>query len=106
MSIKPISILANGNILIAGEFDETTSLSGPINTKSRLYANGNYQINGELDEVTPVGPSGQAIFTGDGTYSGIGIAGAGTLTSGSVGSVSASGPGGYYTYSWVCPPSA
>ena len=70
MSSKPISILSNGNVLIAGEFDETTSLSGPINTKSRLYANGNYQINGNLDEITITNFDNQTLtwtFTGTNT---------------------------------------
>ena len=74
-------------------------------TVSNLTSTGNHFIIGEYDEYTkglPY-PVNQALFVGDGTYSGDGIVGAGTLTSGSVGSVSASGPGGYYTYSWTCP---
>lgn len=65
----------------------------PLNIKSSLYANGNYFIDGEIDEVTPVGPSGQAIFTGTGTFSGQG-ASSGTLTSGN---------GGFYSFTWTCP---
>ena len=64
-----------------------------LNNKSSLYANGNYFIDGEINEVTPVGPSGQATFIGDGTSSGQG-ASSGTLTSGNA---------GFYSYTWTCP---
>jgi hypothetical protein len=62
-----MSILANGNILIAGEFDETAAL---LDTKSSLYANGNYFIDGELDEVSITNFDNQTLtwtFTGTNT---------------------------------------
>ena len=67
MSTKSMSILANGNVLIAGEFDETAAL---LSTKSSLYANGNYFIDGELDEVTITNFDNQTLtwtFTGTNT---------------------------------------
>jgi hypothetical protein len=87
----------SGNLSIAntGSFDEVTINPISLGLAVKQYANGLYSIAGIFDEVTSfVGTAGEAIMYGDGTYSGTGVSGTGTLTS---------GPPGYYTFTWTVP---
>lgn len=101
MSTKSMSILANGNVLIAGEFDETAAL---LSTKSSLYANGNYFIDGELDEITITNFDNQSVtydFTANNataTFMGATISGISPVSSTTGGTYSVSNTGPYTVY--------